>query len=166
MTDSSAIVSFLTRRPYRNPEPHTICWQRGRKSGTAMRRGANSSSTRLRPPSLPPTRHFVGHLTRKSLEKGAHVRRWHYCHGRAVFHDCLDEQLPCQAVSLLRRCHLPGACHVSEECGQALATFLRNAARRLPASLSGSPSGGSVANSSCKVALCARHVAWSRSPSR
>ncbi len=54
MSDSSTGVSLLGRRAYRSPAPHATRSRRTRTSGTAIRRGAKSSSTRPRPPSLPP----------------------------------------------------------------------------------------------------------------
>ena len=90
----------------------------GRRSGTITRRGVKSSSTRVRSPSLPPPRHFVGNLTAQGLEEGTHFRPWHNRHGRSILHDDLDKDLSRDLVALGRRRHLPGAGHVFEELDQ------------------------------------------------
>lgn len=60
MADSSAGVSFWARPAYRTPQPHRRRRERGRRPGIPTRRGATSSSTRLRPASLPPLQHGRG----------------------------------------------------------------------------------------------------------
>ena len=84
-------------------------------SGSATRRGANSSSTRSRSPSLPPPRHFVGNLTLKHCQEGSQFRPWHYRQGCSVLHDHLNEELPRNLVALLQCRDLPGACYVGQK---------------------------------------------------
>src|SRR5829696_8284043 len=71
-----------------------------------------------RSPSLPPPRHFVGNLTTQGLEEGTHFRPWYDCHGRSVFHDHFDKELPSDLVPLCRHCNLPGTREVVEESDQ------------------------------------------------
>jgi hypothetical protein len=57
-------------------------------------------------------------LTAQGLEEGTHFRPWHDCHGRSIFYDHLDEELPRDLVALSGRRQAPGARQVFEEPNQ------------------------------------------------